>query len=256
MADVLRNRRLACALPIPLVLGLEEFIDGSLLGYLCDLGHVAIAVEGGQNEDPHAVDVHEAAIWLALEAAGALTRSEVPQRERHVALLRAAARGLPRTIEIRHRHVVRPLDAYDTVSGFRNFSPVHRGQVIAHERSGPVLAGEDGVVMLPLYQEQGEDGFFLARPVSRFWLALSRLLRRVRFDRLVPWLPGVAADPERHDHWRVNPAVARFLATEVFHLFGYRRVRSAGERLLFSRRRPDRRGLGPLPPELRSEPPT
>ena len=52
MADVLRNRKIARALPIPVVLGLEEVIDGSLLGYLCDLGHIGVAVEGGQHTDP------------------------------------------------------------------------------------------------------------------------------------------------------------------------------------------------------------
>ena len=252
MADVLRNRPVAFALPIPLVLGLEEFVDGSLLGYLCDLGHVAVAVEGGQNEDPRTVDTHEAAIWLTLEATGALPASQVPGRERHLAHLVRAAGRLPRVIEIRHRHVVHPDDEYETLPGFENFSPVHRGQVLAHDRRGAIAAREDGVLMLPLYQQQGEDGFFLARPVSRLWLELSRLLRHARLDRLVPWLPGVAPDPGRADHWRADPRVARFLATEVFHLFGYRRVRSAGERLLFSRRRPDRRGLGPIPPELRA----
>jgi hypothetical protein len=60
----------------------------------------------------------------------------------------------------------------------------------------------------------------------------------------------VTPDPGRPDHWHADPRVARFLATEVFHLFGYRRVRDAGERLHFSRRRPDRRKLGPLTPEL------
>src|SRR5690606_23870109 len=59
MADVLRNRPRALALPIPVVLGLEEVIEGSMLGYLCDLGHVGVAVEGGQHSDPRTVDFHE-----------------------------------------------------------------------------------------------------------------------------------------------------------------------------------------------------
>jgi succinylglutamate desuccinylase len=232
------------------VLGLEEFVDGSLLGYLCDLGHVALAVEGGQHDDPKTVDSHEAAIWLTLEACGALPASQVPQRERHRGHLARAAARLPRVVEIRHRHPVRAEDAYVTLPGLANFSPVRPGQLLAHDRRGPIAAQEQGVVMLPLYQEQGEDGFFLARPVSRWWLGVSALLRRARLDRLVAWLPGVAADPDRPDHWGADPRVARFRTTEIFHLLGYRRVRDAGDRLLFSRRRPDRRGLGPIPPEL------
>jgi hypothetical protein len=72
MPDVLRNRGIALAMPIPLVLGLEEVLEGSLLGYLCDMGHIGVAVEGGQHRDPATIDFHEAAIWIALVAAGAL----------------------------------------------------------------------------------------------------------------------------------------------------------------------------------------
>jgi hypothetical protein len=44
--------------------------------------------------------------------------------------------------------------------------------------------------------------------------------------------------------------VARWQVVNVFHLFGYRHVRSRGEALVFSRRRSGFRRLEPLPPEL------
>ena len=77
MADVLRNRDIALALPLPVVLGLEEVLDGSLLGYLCDLGHIGVAVEGGQHDDPATIDCHESALWIMLVAAGALDAEQV-----------------------------------------------------------------------------------------------------------------------------------------------------------------------------------
>ena len=52
MSDTLRNRRVALALPMPVVLGLEEVIDSALLGHVSDLGHCGIAVEGGRSDDP------------------------------------------------------------------------------------------------------------------------------------------------------------------------------------------------------------
>jgi len=250
MADVLRNRPVASALPIPLVLGLEEFVDGSMLGYLCDLGHVGVAVEGGQHDEPSTILHHEAAIWLTLQASGALTASQLPDESRWRGLLGEATRGLPRVVEIRHRHRVAPVDDYRMEPGFRNFSPVGAGQVVATDRTGPICAPEGGVVMLPRYQRQGEDGYFLARSVPPFWLAVSRGIRLARLDRLAPFLPGVRRDPGRPDHFAVNPRIARFLVTDLFHLLGYRRIRAEGDRLLFSRRRPDHRGVRSLPPEL------
>jgi succinylglutamate desuccinylase len=250
MADVLRNRPVAFALPIPLVLGLEEFVDGSMLGYLCDLGHVGVAVEGGQHGEPSTVDHHEAAIWLALAASGALAPREVPEASRWKALLEGATRGLPRVVEIRHRHRVDPEDDYRMLPGFRNFSPVAAGQHVATDRTGPVKAPERGVLMLPRYQSQGEDGYFLARRVSRFWLGVSRVLRVARVDRLAPRLPGVQRHPALPDHHVVDPRVARFFVTDLFHLLGYRRIRMDGGRPVFSRRRPDHGGVAGLPREL------
>lgn len=250
MADVLRNRPLALALPIPVVLGLEEVIEGSMLGYLCDLGHVGVAVEGGQHSDPRTVDFHESCLWLMLVAAGSLAAEEVPDLEQHRARLQGASVGVPAVCEIRHRHVVRAEDEPFTMRpGFVNFQPVTKGQVIAEHAGGPVRAPESGLMMLPRYQGQGDDGFFIARPVSRVALGVSAALRTLRLDALVPLLPGVSRHPERADHFVADPAIARVGVVQVFHLFGYRHVRAHAERLVFSRRTPDGRAAS-LPAEL------
>lgn len=238
-ADTLRNRRVAFALPIPMLLGLEETIDGAMLGYLSDLGHVAIVVEGGQHDAEWTPRFLESATWLCLAAAGNLTRREVPEYRHHYAQLASAAKGMPRFVEIRYRHQVTPDAQFRMKGGYVSFQPVRKGELLAHDRTGEVRASERGRVLMPLYQVQGEDGFFLSRDVRRVWLALSALLRTLRLDRLVPFLPGVRRHPERPDHFVVNPSVARFLVRDVFHLFGYRRVNTEAGRLVFSRRFPD-----------------
>lgn len=249
MADVIRNRKIAFALGVPVVLGLEEVIDGSMIGFFCDLGHVGVAVEGGKQGDPRTVDTHASAIWIALVAAGCLAAADVPDLADHRHRLADMTRGLPRVIEIRHRHVVAEDDAFTMEPGYTNFQPVADHQVVAHDRHGPVRTPEAGLMMLPRYQSQGEDGYFLARPVSPFWLRVSAGLRRARADRLVRLLPGVERDPLRHDRMFVEADRPR--AIDVFHLFGYRHQRAAGERFVFSRRRPDAIGVDDLPAVLR-----
>ncbi|MDC0675001.1 succinylglutamate desuccinylase/aspartoacylase family protein [Nannocystis radixulma] len=249
MADVLRNRPLALALPIPVVLGLEEVIEGSMLGYLCDLGHVGVAIEGGQHSDPRTVDFHESALLLMLVAAGSLEARHVPDLAAHRARLAAVNSGMPAVCEIRHRHVIKAEDEpFVMLPGFVNFQIVERGQVVADDRRGSVRVPETGLMMLPRYQGQGDDGYFIARPVSRTALRVSAALRTLRLDVLVPWLPGVSRHPERADHYVADPAVARVAVEQVFHLFGYRHVRADAERLVFSRRRPAARPV--LPAEL------
>lgn len=251
MADVLRNRRIALALPIPVVLGLEEVLEGSMLGYFCDLGHVGVAVEGGQHDDPATVDCLESALLLMLVAAGALAEGDVPELREHYARLAARAAGLPAVCEIRHRHVVRPKDEpFVMEPGFENFQPLRKGQVVAHDAHGPVRAHSGGLMMLPRYQGQGDDGYFVAGVVSRAALTVSAALRALQLDRLVPLLPGVSRHPERVDHFVADPRVARVAVTQVFHLFGYRHMRAHGESLVFSRRSPAALS-GRLPVELR-----
>ena len=246
MADVIRNRKIAFSLGVPVVLGLEEVIDGSMLGFLCDLGHIGVAIEGGQHDHPGTADNHESAIWIALVAAGCLDAAHVPDLADHRRRLREVTRGLPQVIEIRHRHVVHDEnEPFTMLPGFTNFQPVREQQVVASDAQGEVRTPEAALMMLPRYQPQGEDGYFLARQVSRFWLALSAGLRRSRIDRLVHWLPGVRRDPARHDHMVLDRERPR--AVDVFHLMGYRHRRDEGDGFVFTRRRPDATGLESMP---------
>jgi hypothetical protein len=139
MADVLRNRKIALALGIPVVLGLEEVLDGSLLGYLCDLGHIGVAVEAGQHSDPMTV-----APPRVRRVAHARRRRRpgrrAPHHRRHARGTRffATRSGLPAVVEIRHRHVVRPEhEPFVMLPGFANFQPIARGQLVAHDARGP-----------------------------------------------------------------------------------------------------------------------
>ena len=47
--------------------------------------------------------------------------------------------------------------------GFANIQPVARGQLLARDRRGEIRAPEDCLVVMPLYQGLGDDGFFLGR---------------------------------------------------------------------------------------------
>ena len=160
IGDTLRNRRFANPIPLPLILGLEEQVDGSLLEYLNNLGLVTMGVEAGQHDDPVAVDRHEAVLWLAMVQAGILPRKAIDDLEHFRTLLADDSREIPAVVEVRHRHAISPSDHFRMLPGFSNFDPVARGQRLGSDDSGPVLAKEEGRVLLPLYQGQGDDGFF------------------------------------------------------------------------------------------------
>src|SRR5690606_17492435 len=131
LADSLPNRRLARALEVPVILGLEEQLDGTLLSVLEADGWITSGCEGGRHEDPASIDHCEAAIWLAMEAAGVLEADvgRVPL-EAARARLRAARRGVPRVFEVRYRHAISPADRFLMNPGWASFRTVAANQAL------------------------------------------------------------------------------------------------------------------------------
>jgi len=236
IGDTLANRRFAMRFPVPVILGLEEQIDGALLEYVNNLGHVTVGVEAGQHDHPESVDRHEAFILLALIAAGCIDEAEMPQAAAMRELLAGAVGELPQVLEVRYRHAITAADQFAMRAGFGNFEPIDEGALLASDRTGEIRAREHGRILLPLYQGLGNDGFFIVRQIRPFWLRVSELLRRARLDRLVGVLPGVRRSPDQPREILVNPRVARWFTVEVFHLLGYRKERPADGVLRFSRR--------------------
>lgn len=239
VGDTLRNRRFAFYLALPTVLGLEEQIDGALLEYLNNRGVITMAVEGGSHLAESSVENHTAALWMALASAGMVDPKKVPDWDVLVARLNDAHRGIPPVIEVRYRHGIRPDEHFEMVPGFTNFDRIRKKQVLAKNRSGEIIAREDGRILLPLYQGKGNDGFFVARAVRPFWLHLSTWLRRLGAASFVRRLPGVRVHPTRPDTLVVNTRIAKFFPLEIFHLLGFRKLRWSGAHLMVSKRRFD-----------------
>jgi len=239
--DTLQNRTVAFALQVPFLLGLEENVSGTLVEHVGALGHVAVVIEGGQSRDPRTADLLESALWITLVSSGVASASDVPELESHRARLRSAARGLPPVIEVAHRHDIAAEDEqrFEMLPGFEGFARVERGTLLAHSGGGrerPVLAPFSGLLLMPRYQRQGRDGFFLGRSVSPLWLSLSAALRRLHLERLLGLLPGVRVETRGGHALAVDRRVARFFAAELFHLLGYRRREERGHELVVSRR--------------------
>jgi predicted deacylase len=235
LADTIDNRDLGLLTGVPIILGIEETIDGASLEWFANHGVVALAVEGGRHLHPETVRNHEAVLWLLLAELGMLPVGAVDVAAQRAQLQKSVATAPP-IVEIVHRQAITVADQFRMRPGFVNFAPVQKGDLLAQDCRGEVRASHTGCVLLPLYQALGEDGFFLARKVNQFWLGVARWLRRCRCDALVTWLPGVRRDPQDGLTILVNPRVARWFVTELFHLLGFRKERRRGAELAFSRR--------------------
>jgi len=156
----------ARAFPLPILVGLLELVDATLLEFMRQEGHMTLGVEAGQNDAESSIDHHESVLWLALAAAGLTTPEAVPEHAQHSRRLADARGALPHVMRIEHRHAITQADRFRMQPGFANIERVSRGQLLAHDRNGEIRAPEPGILFLPLYQAQGDDGFFLGREVE------------------------------------------------------------------------------------------
>jgi len=223
--------------PTPMILGLEELVEGTLLEYMNERGLITAGFESGQHDEPQAVDRAEAAVWLVLSATDLLPEAMMHRADAARRYLEEETAALPRVLEMRYRHDVQPTDGFHMRPGYSNFQRVRVGEILADDEAGEVRARETARILMPLYQEQGEDGFFVVKEFNRFWLGMSRLLRRLPITRIIHWFPGIRRHPENPRILIVNKHVARLFALQLFHLLGYRRYREDGHRLLVMARR-------------------
>ena len=236
LGDTLENRQFATRYPVPIVLGIEEQLDGTMLEYLNGAGVVTLGFEGGQHYSPGSRENHVAAIWIALVATGCVAEGDAPRYLERVTQLMGEGGG-HEFVEVLYRHAVRPGDRFEMKPGFENFSRVAKGALLAHDWRGPIYAPRGGMLLLPLYQRKGSDGFFIVRRVRPVWMRLSAMLRRLGAPSLMPLLPGVRRDLHDDTRLLVNTRVAKLLPLQVFHLLGYRKLRWADDLLVVSRRR-------------------
>lgn len=235
VGDTLRNRHFAQKFPITFLLGIEEQLEGTILEYLNNRGAITLGFEAGQHFAESTINNHEALVWLAIVNAGILSQEEIPDFSKHYQNLEKATGG-KRIVEIRYRHAITETDDFVMRQGFENFQFVERGQNLAEDKRGEVKAKETGMILMPLYQKLGEDGFFLGREISPFWLWLSEVLRKAKIPQIVHWLPGVEKHESEEGVYYINTKIARFFPLQIFHLLGFRKRRQAGNKLVVSRR--------------------
>ena len=152
--------KMAQKLEVPLILHLDKVIKNTTLGIFSKKQFSAIAFEAGQHIHPESVKRIEAAIYILLHEMDIINFStEFIYENRKI--LSQAALNLPKLTEFAYKHTLKPDDNFEMLPGFNNFDKIVKGQLLAKDKNGPIYASIDGYILMPLYQKQGEDGFFI-----------------------------------------------------------------------------------------------
>ncbi|MCF6308090.1 MAG: succinylglutamate desuccinylase/aspartoacylase family protein [Flavobacteriaceae bacterium] len=219
--DSLINRKFTEQYPVPLILGIEEYLDGPLLSYINELGYVAFGFEGGQHDSLSSIENHIAFIYQSLVYTEAVSKEEI-DFQYYYDLLAKTSVDSRNIYEIYYHYRIKEDEKFTMKPGFLNFQRIDKGQELADSNGETITAKKQGRILMPQYQCQGDDGYFSIRKIPQVFLNLSSFFRKLRFDKLLPIMPGVSWRSDKKDTLIVNRKIAWLFAKQFFHLMGYR----------------------------------
>lgn len=161
---------LAAELYAPLVEGMLQGLKNTFLHYFQagrfgkDIAVRALAFEAGAHNDPRSIDRALAMVVNIFRDTGCVEESDV--RTLHDELLASESASLPPHTRLVYTHQIEAADQFQMQAGFDNFSPIKKGDLLGQDVRGAVLAPTDGYLLMPLYQKQGKEGFFIVQDIQ------------------------------------------------------------------------------------------
>jgi succinylglutamate desuccinylase len=158
---------IALSLYAPIVKGFVRGVGGSSLHYFTskNLGvpTIILAFEAGQHEEAQSTQRMVAWLVNCLRAIGSIKKQDVDNK--HEQILRGYAKNLPKAVELIFVFKIDAKDKFIMQPNYVNFQSVKKGELLAYNNNEAVLCPEDSMILMPLYQNKGTDGFFLVKPI-------------------------------------------------------------------------------------------
>lgn len=154
------------ALYSPVVVNLLENLKNTTLSEMEKRGFLSLAFEGGKIGTKEVVENHKLIIWQILLKTALISPEQIPEKIFEYGYLKAFSEKLPKFLTPVHRHKINSGDDFRMIPGFQNYDPIQKGQLLATDKHGDICAQENGYLLMPLYQKEGTDGFFIVSPFS------------------------------------------------------------------------------------------
>ena len=157
-----KEKKLAKCLHIPVISELFSKVKGSLVNYYNKQNITSIVFEGGAIGDPASINNHEAGIWELLINNNFINESDIPKRvEKNLADMKSFSSKIKGNYSVKYIHKINDEDHFIMHPNIRNFEKVEKNQIIAEDKNGPIKSPITGYILMPLYQEQGNEGFYI-----------------------------------------------------------------------------------------------
>ncbi len=157
------SEKMAIELHAPVIKGMLNGIEGTSIHFFhgnnLGIPTTAIGFEAGQHDDPQSADIAVSAIINCMRTIGNVDGKDVENR--HDILLQEFSKHLPKVSTFISKHKITDRAQFAMLPGFKSFDRVVRGQHLANGAEGPIYSDHDGFILMPLYQAQGSEGFYL-----------------------------------------------------------------------------------------------
>ncbi len=160
------NHPVLNALKLPIVVDLDQYLEGTLLDYYYYHNFISFALEGGMVGTSDVYQLHTSGLWEILDKAGCISHHDHEIEDHYTKQLLEVSQDLPKKVKVLHRELIMRGDGFKMLPGFHNFMPVKKGQLLAINNRGEIKCPIDGLIFMPLYQNEGDDGFFIVEDVA------------------------------------------------------------------------------------------
>lgn len=161
--DVGANNDFAHQFPTYIVKGFSDIVDGSIDKYFSSKGITGFTFEAGQHTHNDTQKNQESIIWLALKE---ICELELENLSCYPSCHDVFSQQYPegqKTFEILYRHGLKEGDSFEMRPGFQNFEQIQKDQLLAMQNGQELRSKWDATIFMPLYQAQGNDGFFIIK---------------------------------------------------------------------------------------------
>lgn len=153
-------------LRLPIVMNLDDYIEGTLLRFFKRPNVTSFAFEGGQIGADKTAEVHTYGIWQLIHHSGLIDEQhDLSKLLRYEELIGSMKQHQPEILRVLYRHEVKTKDYFHMKPGFDSFQMVEKGELLAQDKNGEITAPVDGRIFMPLYQAAGDDGFFIVEEI-------------------------------------------------------------------------------------------
>ncbi len=164
-SDDQKSLSIGKSLHAPVVMGMMNGLEGTSMHFFngenMGIPTTAFSFEAGQHEDILSPGRAYSAIVNTMKSIGMVASQDVENR--HEKILIEFSKDLPSVTSLSYKFNIPEGASFVMDSGFVSFDKIKKGQRLATMNNQVIYSEDDGRILMPLYQKQGEEGFFIVK---------------------------------------------------------------------------------------------